>query len=86
MKTLKMYHNEVTGGILKLASPNLKAGIMPSGGLCYIFEITEIPEEIQATEVLRLANGTTFLPAKYDGTGRYSYRFDELGLGKIIHA
>jgi len=68
-------------GILTAAHPDAKIGLQDG---VYTYEITGIPAGTSAAEVIRLANGTTFLPARYDGTGRFSYRFAELGIGRII--
>jgi hypothetical protein len=83
MRNLKLKHTEGNQGILTLQNPNADPGLSKDGRV-YTLKISEIPEGTTDAEVVRMANGTTFLAAKYDGSGRYSYQFSELGLGTII--
>lgn len=53
-------------------------------GLCLTYEVTDIPAGVDAAEVARLLNGTTTFLA--ERTGRFSYSFAELGVGKILPA
>lgn len=81
-RAIKLKHTEASGGVMTLQNPAAETGLH---GKAYTFEIFGIPQGVSDTEVIRLANATTFMAAKYDGTGRYSYAFGELGVGKIIH-
>lgn len=67
---------------------NLKRGITTQ-------EVTEIPDAEPRSEVMRLMSASanlTWLGKRPDGTpkimgdGRYSLRFDELGIGRMIFA
>lgn len=60
---------------------NLKRGITTQ-------EVTEIPDAVAMTEVIRLMSATANLTwlAKRPGEGRHSLRFDELGIGRMIFA
>jgi hypothetical protein len=51
-------------------------------------EITEIPDEVEDREALRVANMTAMMAAHESSVvkPRYSYRYSELGEGKIIRA
>ena len=80
---MKIKHTEASQGLFLRAADQSPIGKV---GDAYVLEITDIPEKTPHDQVLRLANQTTFLAAKHDGSGRYSYRFEELGEGKIIRA
>jgi len=81
MRSLKIMHTEASAGLFIPANPKSSVGLQ---GRAYVFEITDIPDEYSDNNVIQLANTTTFLAARYDGTGRYTYACDELGEGKII--
>lgn len=83
MKTMKLKLTNDETGRLTMQHPEAIIGLSPDGRI-YTYEITEIPDETPASEVVRLANGSVFFAAKYDGSGRYTYNFSELGMGRII--
>lgn len=79
MRRLKLKCTEGTQGKLLLQHPLAKPGF---DGRVQTFEITNIPDNIQDSEVIRLANLTVFyFPNK---AGRWSFDFSELGEGIII--
>lgn len=75
MKTLKIKHSEASKGRLSLQNSNAKLGL--HNGVITL-EITDIPDVISSDKVLSIAHETTFW-AKRD-----SFKFSELGPGKII--
>lgn len=77
---LKMAHGQ--NGVFKLTIPTAPTG---KGTHQYVYEIIDVPDHITDNDVINIANTTIFLPAKYDGSGRYIYNFTEIGEGKIIH-
>jgi hypothetical protein len=55
-----------------LAIPGLATGVRG------IYRVIDIPDGVATAEVVRLLNGTAIL-------GRHTLRFDELGIGRIVH-
>jgi hypothetical protein len=87
MKTIKI---KDTYSSVTLANP--RAALGPFGrpgesvGAGWTYEVTEVPDTVPPHEVLRLWSGTancTWLGGGPD-SGRYSFRFPELGIGRMI--
>lgn len=76
MKNLKLKTTSGSQGILSLQHPSAVVG-MSRGGNVATYEITEIPDAVEAAEVVRLANATAFV-------GTYAARYDQLGEGRIL--
>lgn len=59
---------------------NIEPGLSKDGKVCTI-EITDIPDGVPSSKVLELADRTLFWGASWDGAGRYSYKYAEMGDG-----
>ena len=68
-----------------LCHPESPLGPTPSGN--HVTEITHIPDGTSTQEVIQLLDGTvnaTSLESNDPDGGRWSLRFDELGIGRIV--
>jgi hypothetical protein len=83
MNTLKFKCSEASEGRLSLQHPDVATG-MSADNRVQTYEITDIPDGVPTHEVVRMANGTTF--PWWAGVPRYSARYDELGMGRILRA
>ena len=78
-KTLKFKTTAGSAGCCTAQHPHAEVGHRNG---CTTYEVTEVPDLEEAENVARLLTGTsTWLAEK---AGRYSYRFDELGVGVIL--
>jgi len=78
MKRIRLKHTEKSMGKLSIQHPDAPLGFHK--GVCTI-EITDIPDDIDISEVISVADQTTTFLAK-----RHSFKFSEIGRGKIIRA
>lgn len=79
MATMMFKTTESSGGRCTPQNPGVKLGMQ--GRVCN-YQVTDIPEGVNAAEVARrLTNSITF-PAEQ--AGRWSYKYSELGDGRII--
>lgn len=81
MKSFKL-KQVCRGGEVVVASPQHHMAKVGSRDGVITYEITDIPDDVPISEVVRRFNGTSTLCAEL--SGRYTYRFDELGIGNII--
>jgi hypothetical protein len=83
MKSIKFKHTPLSGGRLSPQNPFAKTGLQNG---VYTYEILNVPDDTPTERVMQLAEHTVFLSAKFDGSGRYTYDYQELGVGKIIRS
>jgi hypothetical protein len=81
MKSLKLKQVCRGGGGAMVSPQHPMAKVGDSGGVV-TYEVTDIPDDVPVSEVVRKFNGTATICAEM--RGRYTYRFDELGIGNII--
>jgi hypothetical protein len=80
---LKTAHN--CEGVF-LAHPNATPGPQASAT---VYAITDVPTGTTDAEVIRLYSGTVnatwlFTPTRDLDSGRFTFRFDEIGIGRMI--
>ena len=76
MRTLKLKHTEKSMGKLSMQHPGAKPGFCRG---VFTIEITDIPDNVADSEVISVADETTFLTKD-----RYTFSYSEIGRGKII--